>query len=428
MPVVQLRVTVASPAAGRRADVLIDAAAETAVAQVAAELDRLMHAGPGSRFPALFVGGHRVPGDMRLADAPILDGCVVSLGDPAGCPPSEPAGVAELRVAAGPGAGAVYGLGFGTADIGGGDPGGALVAGSADIVIDDPGIPPLALRVIIGYGGGQVAPYDGVPVLLDGQPLDQAAYWRPGQQVAIGDTLLDLVPYQPPDAALRPAEDGAGLLLRVGTADLPSEVELTDPTQDEHRRRRFWLIPDAPVTIPLAERGVAGIAGREEVPRSAWPVAGGPGRRPAQPRRRPGLRAHWRQRAGFLGMGAVAAPLPPGRGAELRRADRQRRRDGGGPDRRARRDRQGPAPGDARARPGPVRPGHRGGLRRLPQASRPSPARGSRRCRARCCCATCPASAGHRSRGTRRSRSASSTCPAASGSSPRRSAWTPPAT
>ena len=413
----QLRVTVASPAAGRRADALIDAAAQTAVAQVAAELDRLMHVGPGSRFPALFVGGHRVPGDMRLADAPVLDGCVVSLGDPAGCPPSEPAGVAELRVAAGPGAGAVYGLGFGTADVGGGDPGGALVAGSADIVIDDPGIPPLALRVIIGYGGGQVAPYDGVPVLLDGQPLDQAAYWRPGQQVAIGDTLLDLVPYQPPDAALRPAEDGAGLefnrpprllppgsvtrfqlpsppgkperrpvpvlmavvpvvlgvamayflrqvymlalavfspvmllgsyvsdrrygrksharqqaeyrehkarvegdaadaaeaerlrrrrdcpdpatvlsiasgprrrlwerrrtdpdylLLRVGTADLPSEVELTDPTQDEHRRRRFWLIPDAPVTIPLAERGVAGIAGREEVPRSAgrWLVA-----------------------------------------------------------------------------------------------------------------------------------------------------------
>ena len=91
----QLTVTVVSPAAGRRADVLIDAAAETAVAQVAAELDRLMHAGPGFRFPALFVGGHRVPGDMQLADAPVLDGCVVSLGDPAGCPRPEPTGVAE---------------------------------------------------------------------------------------------------------------------------------------------------------------------------------------------------------------------------------------------------------------------------------------------------------------------------------------------
>ena len=56
-----------------------------------------------------------------------------------------------------------------------------------------------------------MAPYDGAHVLLDGQPLDQAAYWHPGQQIAVGDTLLDLVPYEPPDAALHPAEDGAGL-------------------------------------------------------------------------------------------------------------------------------------------------------------------------------------------------------------------------
>ena len=413
----QLTVTVVSPAAGRRADVLIDAAPETAVAQVAAELDRLMHVGSGSRFPALFVGGHRVPADMRLADAPVLDGCVVSLGDPAGCPRPEAAGVAELRVAGGPDAGAVYGLGFGTADVGGADPGEVLVAGSADIVVDDPEIPPLALRVIIGYGGAQVAPHDGADVRLDGQPLDQAAYWRPGQQVTVGNSLLDLVPYHPPDAALHPAEDGAGLefnrpprllpsesatrfqlpsppgkperrpvpvlmavvpvvlgvamayflrqvymlalaifspvmllgsyvsdrrhgrkshirqqaeyrehkarverdaadaaederlrrqrdcpdpasvlsiasgprrrlwerrradpdylLLRVGTADLPSAVELTDPTRDEHRRRRFWLIPDAPVTVPLAAHGVAGIAGPGDVPRSVgrWLVA-----------------------------------------------------------------------------------------------------------------------------------------------------------
>ncbi len=413
----QLTVTVVSPAAGRRADVLIDATPETAMARVAAELDRLMHGAAGSRIPALFVGGHRVPGDMRLADAPVLDGCVVSLGDPAGCPRPEAAGVAELRVAGGPDAGAVHPLRFGTADIGGVNPGEALVAGSAGIVLDDPRIPPLALRVIIGYGGSQVAPYDGVPVLLDGQPLDGAAYWRPGQQLAVGDTLLHLVPYQPPDAALHPAGDGAGLefnrpprllppermtrfqlpnppgkperrpvpvlmavvpvvlgvamayflrqvymlalaifspvmllgsyvsdrrhgrksrvrqlaeyrehqarverdaadaaegerlrrchdcpdpasvlsiasgprrrlwerrrtdpdylLLRVGTAGLPSAVELTDPAADEHRRRRFWLIPDAPVAIPLAGRGVAGIAGRDDTPRSAgrWLVA-----------------------------------------------------------------------------------------------------------------------------------------------------------
>ena len=413
----QLTVTVVSPAVGWQADVLVDAAPDTTVAQIAAEFGRLMRGAGGPRVPALFVGGHRVPGDMRLADAPVLDGCVVSLGDPAGCPRPETAGVAELRVAGGPGAGAVHPLGFGTTDIGGADQGGALVAGRADIVISDPAIPPFALRVIIGHGGGQVAPYDGVPVLLDGQQLDQAAYWHPGQQVAVGDTLLDLVPYQPPDAALHPAEDGAGLefnrpprllppesatrfqlpsppgqlerrpvpvlmavvpvvlgvamayflrqvymlalavfspvmllgsyvsdrrhgrkshgrqqaeyrdrkarverdaadaaeaerfvrrrdcpdpatvasiasgprqrlwerrrtdpdylLLRLGTADLPSAVELTDPAADEHRRRRHWRIPDAPVTVPLTARGVAGIAGPGDAPRSAgrWLVA-----------------------------------------------------------------------------------------------------------------------------------------------------------
>ena len=52
-------------------------------------------------------------------------------------------------------------------------------------------------------------------------------------------------------------------------------MELTDPAQDEHRRRRYWLIPDAPVTIALAERGVAGIAGPADMPRAAgrWLVA-----------------------------------------------------------------------------------------------------------------------------------------------------------
>src|SRR5262249_55505737 len=58
------------------------------------------------------------------------------------------------------------------------------------------------------------------------------------------------------------------LLLRAGTADLPSAVELTDPTQDEHRRQVFWEIPDAPVTVPLAERGVLGVAGPGDAPRA----------------------------------------------------------------------------------------------------------------------------------------------------------------
>ena len=417
----RLTVTVVSAATGRQADVAVEAGPGTTLAQVAAELDRLMHGMPVAMaepwVPALFVGGHRVPGDMRLAGSPLLDGCVVSLGDPSGCPRPQPPGAAELRVAGGPAAGGVYRLMPGMADIGGPAGDEALVADRPDIEIADPAVPPLAVRVIIAPGGWQLAPFGGAQVLLDGQPVDAAAYWRPGQQVTIGNTLLELVPYEPPDAALNPAEDGAGLefnrpprllppeittrfqlpappgrperrpvpvlmavapvllgvgmayflrqvymlamaafspvmllgsyisdrrggrksharqqaeysehkarvereaaeaadaerlrrrhdcpdpaavasitsgprrrlwerrrtdpdylLLRLGTADLPSAVELTDPAQDEHRRRRYWLIPDAPVTIALAERGVAGIAGPADLPRAAgrWLVA-----------------------------------------------------------------------------------------------------------------------------------------------------------
>ena len=65
------------------------------------------------------------------------------------------------------------------------------------------------------------------------------------------------------------------LLLRVGTADLPSAVELADPTQDEHRRTVFWEVPDAPVAVPLRDRGVLGVAGPGDAPRSVgrWLVA-----------------------------------------------------------------------------------------------------------------------------------------------------------
>jgi hypothetical protein len=52
-------------------------------------------------------------------------------------------------------------------------------------------------------------------------------------------------------------------------------VELTDLAADEHRRRLHWLIADAPVTVPLAGRGVAGVAGAGDVARAAgrWLVA-----------------------------------------------------------------------------------------------------------------------------------------------------------
>jgi len=58
------------------------------------------------------------------------------------------------------------------------------------------------------------------------------------------------------------------LLLRVGTARLPSEVVLEDPARAEDQREVGFQIADAPVTVPLAERGVLGVAGPGGVPRA----------------------------------------------------------------------------------------------------------------------------------------------------------------
>lgn len=64
-------------------------------------------------------------------------------------------------------------------------------------------------------------------------------------------------------------------LLRIGTGTLPSEVELSDPNREEHKRTEPRRLPDVPVTISLRHHGVIGVAGRGELPRSVgrWLVA-----------------------------------------------------------------------------------------------------------------------------------------------------------
>jgi S-DNA-T family DNA segregation ATPase FtsK/SpoIIIE len=436
----RLTLTVVSPASRTSANLVLEAEAETEVEVVADELARvaegaiapLLAAGAGGtgggarvlRFPdlrgqaaaggraatatpgghtAVFVDGRPVNPRLTLAESPLREGCVVSLGDAAGCVPPEPTGVVEIRVAGGPAAGTVHRLTVGQADIGRGP--------LAHIRVNDPEVPDHAARVTVDRRGSvQLAPFDGGPATLDRTPLTAAVSWQPGMQLTVGASLLDLALYEPPDAALELSEDGAGLdfnrpprllpprrethfrlpappgrqdrrplpilmsivplamglagyfmfkspymllimgmspvmmvgqymsdrkqgrrshtrqqadyrdhkariehdaqaaldaervqrrtdcpdpatvltvasgprrrlwerrrsdpdylLLRIGTADLPSAVVLEDPTQDEHRRNVTWDIPDAPVTVRLRERGVLGVAGPGDVPRS----------------------------------------------------------------------------------------------------------------------------------------------------------------
>ncbi|RKN29683.1 FtsK/SpoIIIE domain-containing protein [Micromonospora musae] len=64
------------------------------------------------------------------------------------------------------------------------------------------------------------------------------------------------------------------LELRAGSADLPSEVVLRDPSQDEHRREIRWSALDVPATVPVRKHGVVGVAGGAVARATArWMVA-----------------------------------------------------------------------------------------------------------------------------------------------------------
>ena len=168
----------------------------------------LIHGEP-SALP-LYVSGQRVPPQLTLLESPIRDGAVLSLGSPEGCVTPEPGGLVEIRVVSGPGAGSIYRLPAGYADIG---------SGPVDVRLWDEAVAPRALRVFAdGRGRCQVAPYEGVQAALDREPLAAPAQWQPGQLVAVGRSLLGLAYYRPPDAALHPSADGCGHRLQPAAA------------------------------------------------------------------------------------------------------------------------------------------------------------------------------------------------------------------
>jgi len=326
---------------------------------------------------ALYADGQRIAPHVTLADSPIKDGTVISLGSSAGRTPPQSSGLVEIRIVAGPGTGAIYRLAAGEADIGSG----------LKVTVKIPGrlVAPRAASVVVdNLGGCLVTAHDGATVMLDQAPLSAPAPWLPGQQLTVGTAVLELLPYRPPAASLARSADGAGtefirpprllplrqpatfilpappavgggrlramigsalsgrrpdrtpmaarraeyarrkarigqeaaaalaaeraalraqfpdpaalmsivsgprprlwerrrgdrdyLALRVGTADLPSAVQVIDPVGDEHRDAVTWPLPDGPATIALTERGVIGLAGPGDSGRGVgrWLVA-----------------------------------------------------------------------------------------------------------------------------------------------------------
>ena len=101
--------------------------------------------GIGSGLPAIFVDGRPVDPELVLADSPLREGTLVSIGDSRGCVPPEPHGVVEVRVVSGPGAGAVHRLGMGTYTMGSAPDAGVRLVGA--------GIPGLVATLTVTVSG-----------------------------------------------------------------------------------------------------------------------------------------------------------------------------------------------------------------------------------------------------------------------------------
>lgn len=78
-----------------------------------------------------------------------------------------------------------------------------------------------------------------------------------------------------PRAALweRRPTDPDWLVLRVGTADQRSEIEITQPDRASYEEPFRWTAPDVPVTVPLPDLGVVGICGSERRKVAGWMVS-----------------------------------------------------------------------------------------------------------------------------------------------------------
>ncbi|MGH4032431.1 FtsK/SpoIIIE domain-containing protein [Actinomycetota bacterium Odt1-20B] len=311
----RLTLTVVDPLGGAHADVVLDADPESSVGDIAKELasqvgygggdaqiiplggHQHQQQGAGGGAPVVYVDGYPVDPSATIGTSALREGAIVSLHDPAGCLTGEPTGLVELRIAGGPAAGAVHRLGIGRYDIGSGP--------ASYIRIDDPEMPARALTLAVATDGTcQVHVHtDKKDATLDGKsfadleeeekksknkgaddesgngrkrrkkrkkrdieegasgsrasgaapavPKRKKDEWPLGAQVAVGNTLLELDRYSPPNAALKWSEDGGGLDYnrppRLRPPDRQTKFRLPSPPRDYEARPLPWLMAITPV-------------------------------------------------------------------------------------------------------------------------------------------------------------------------------------
>lgn len=259
----RLTLTVVDPFGGGSADVVLDADPESSVGDIARELARHVGVGgaqvipigqhqavPPGGAPLVYVDGYAVDPSATVVGSPLREGAVVSLQDPAGCLPGEPTGLVELRVVGGPAAGHVHRLGVGRYDIGSGP--------AAQLRVDDPELDARALTLSVATDGTcQVTVHTGTDdkntVSLDGTKISETdgGAWPLGAQIAVGNTLLELGRYSPPNAALKWSDDGIGLDYnrppRLRPPERQTKFRLPSPPREYEARPLPWLMALTPV-------------------------------------------------------------------------------------------------------------------------------------------------------------------------------------
>ncbi|MGX1091993.1 S-DNA-T family DNA segregation ATPase FtsK/SpoIIIE [Streptomyces albogriseolus] len=306
----RLTLTVVDPYGGDSADVVLDADPESTVGDVARELAaQVGHAGaqvipighqgqtPAGNTPMVYVDGYAVDPSATVVGSPLRDGAVVSLQDPSGCLPGEPTGLVELRVVGGPAAGFVHRLGVGRYDIGSGN--------ASYVRVDDPEVEARALTLSVATDGTcQVVVHgEHAGVTLDGEPIADAQErrdrdeekrraesgdgeadtdskkkkkrrkkkkkkkeegsggqgalrggrfdWPLGGQIAVGNSLLELARYSPPNAALKWSDDGVGLDYnrppRLRRPERQTSFRLPSKPRDYEARPLPWIMALTPL-------------------------------------------------------------------------------------------------------------------------------------------------------------------------------------
>ncbi|MDH6217773.1 FtsK/SpoIIIE domain-containing protein [Streptomyces pseudovenezuelae] len=266
----RLSLTVVDPLGGASADVVLDADPESTVGDITGELAKHVGLTGGAQIipigaqrglgagtaPLAYVDGYALDPAADVVGSPLRDGVVVSLHDPAGCLLGEPTGVVEFRVVGGPAAGAVHRLGVGKYDIGGGP--------AAHLRVDDPELADRAATLSIAIDGTcRVALHTGkdtkdakdtkdteVQPRLDGEDFT-GGEWPLSAQLSLGNSLLEITGYAPPNAALKWSDDGAALDYnrppRLRPADRQTSFSLPNPPSDYEARPLPWLMAVLPL-------------------------------------------------------------------------------------------------------------------------------------------------------------------------------------